>query len=96
VLFPSQDSCNFFADLCSASCPPPYISAFKIELVCLSEPGIFYIYLSGFTGPMKDVQSRESDVNIGSRVGESLFGYGHDSEKKSSSAEQVPRILRMM
>jgi len=40
--------------------------------------------VSGLIDPMENVESQEPNVDVGSRVGKSLLGYGLDSEKKSS------------
>ena len=40
--------------------------------------------MSRLIGHVEDIESRESNVDVGSRVGECLLGYGLDSGKKSS------------
>jgi len=40
--------------------------------------------MSRWSSPVEDVKGRESNVDVGSLVRESLLGYDFDSEKKSS------------
>ena len=59
--------------------------------------------VSDLADPVEDAVSRKPDVRVlGSRVGESLLMYCHDSREEKSQAsrvgadEQVQRILRRM